>query len=68
MSVLSITHTNFIQNGVSWLCLKEGCSGAVYPIYEHEGLKWVLMSVLHDHYEATVLPLRTEDLCIVMSR
>jgi len=35
--------------------LKEGCSGAVYPIYEHEGLKWVLMSVPHDRYEATGL-------------
>jgi len=35
--------------------LKEGCSGVVHPIYEHGGLKWVLMSVPQDHYEATGL-------------
>lgn len=31
--------------------MKEGCSGAVYPVYEHDGRKWVLMSVPKDRYK-----------------
>ena len=35
--------------------MKEGCCGAIYPIYEHDGRKWVLMSVPKDHYETAGL-------------
>ncbi|KAH8105291.1 hypothetical protein BXZ70DRAFT_1004805 [Cristinia sonorae] len=36
--------------------MSDGCSGTSYPVYEHDGKKWVLMSVPKMHYEATGLP------------
>ncbi|KAG5715604.1 hypothetical protein E4T56_gene19775 [Termitomyces sp. T112] len=35
--------------------MKEGCSGAVYPIYEARGKKWVVMSVPADTLKNTGL-------------
>ena len=34
----------------------DGSSGAAHPVYEHEGRKWVLLSVPDEHYHVTGLP------------
>ncbi|KAF9441232.1 hypothetical protein P691DRAFT_684645 [Macrolepiota fuliginosa MF-IS2] len=34
----------------------DGTSGTAYPVYEHEGRKWVLLSVPESHYHMTGLP------------
>lgn len=38
-----------------------GCSGTAYPVYEHGGRKWVLMSVPSKHYGATGLSTNEPD-------
>ena len=35
--------------------LQEGCSGIVHPMYEHDELKWVVMSIPKEHCETTGL-------------
>lgn len=37
------------------LVMKDGCSGALYPMYTHDGHRWVLMSVPAEHYTSTGL-------------
>ncbi|KAF9498173.1 hypothetical protein BDN71DRAFT_1429063 [Pleurotus eryngii] len=35
--------------------MKDGCHGTIHPMYEHDGFKWVLMSVPTENYEASGL-------------
>ncbi|KAI0697584.1 hypothetical protein BC835DRAFT_1413620 [Cytidiella melzeri] len=35
--------------------MKDGLSGAVHPIYEHDGRKWILLSVPEEHFHKTGL-------------
>ncbi|KAF4572535.1 hypothetical protein EYR36_007042 [Pleurotus pulmonarius] len=35
--------------------MKDGCHGTIHPTYEHGGLKWVLMSVPTENFEASGL-------------
>ncbi|KAF7437235.1 hypothetical protein PC9H_004072 [Pleurotus ostreatus] len=35
--------------------MKDGCHGTIHPMYEHDGLKWVLMSVPSENFEASGL-------------
>ncbi|OCH92799.1 hypothetical protein OBBRIDRAFT_790958, partial [Obba rivulosa] len=35
--------------------MKDGLSGAVHPIYTHEGQTWILFSLPDEHYSASPL-------------
>ncbi|KAI5983900.1 hypothetical protein EDD15DRAFT_2375885 [Pisolithus albus] len=63
------THTRFFRKAIKpenndefddlmnleKLVMKDGCSGALYPMYTHDGRRWALMSVPTEHYTSTGL-------------
>ncbi|KAI0697586.1 hypothetical protein BC835DRAFT_1305183 [Cytidiella melzeri] len=47
--------TFVISSELEAYIMKDGLSGAVHPIYEHGGRKWILLSVPEEHFHKTGL-------------
>ncbi|KAI5984671.1 hypothetical protein EDD15DRAFT_2583310 [Pisolithus albus] len=51
---VSLTHISLSMD-LERLVMKDGCSGALYPMYTRDGHRWALMSVPAEHYASTGL-------------